>query len=438
MPRAGDQKAVTPDDANADDDGSVTIETTTTTIVKDKEEEEDEEVELMGSVVEDSETEEIQQQEKDVELMESAEVDDNEQREEAVLAEGKELSPEEIRERSSRLRKEGKELHDEGGSFGEAAEKFGAAADLLLLLLDASDVETEEVATLRLHQALCHLKDGSHDEAERAASAVLELEGVAAPLRARAFHRRAKARLAAGDVSSALQDARQAAFLGDRKAVALYGKLMREHSSSTLSDSGTAEGSGNFGSQADLLESLLTKSGMRGTEPLAPPSLPSLFQNMGKNAGNGGLAKSVLTSLSKRLDDEATQETVCTYLQGCTAVQLQSLAHMVGFPLPTEQAAKLAAFCRSVTPATLRRTIRLGKRTVWSVQLIRKTLQVIAKYRTLIIALILLQWIKSALYRPMPVNRRALRRAAREAAKAAAKENGVKVAAAVFPLFLLF
>mmetsp|Transcript_19627 Transcript_19627/g.42773 ORF Transcript_19627/g.42773 Transcript_19627/m.42773 type:complete len:122 (-) Transcript_19627:175-540(-) len=41
-------------------------------------------------------------------------------------------------------------------------------------------------------------------------------------------HRRAKARLALEDRTGALEDAKEAAYLGDRSAVGSYGRLIRE------------------------------------------------------------------------------------------------------------------------------------------------------------------------------------------------------------------
>ena len=64
---------------------------------------------------------------------------------------------------------------------------------------------------------------------------------IPAQIRARAHHRRAKARLSLGDLDGALEDARSAAFMGDRNAVQFYGRLMRE-------GSGTSSGGGASGS----------------------------------------------------------------------------------------------------------------------------------------------------------------------------------------------
>jgi hypothetical protein len=354
-------------------------------------------------------------------------------------------NPQEIMEQASVLRLTGKDLHDLG-DYAEAALSFGAAADILSPLLYLVDSSTEEFATCRLHEALCRLKATEYEEAVMACSEVLGMHGdsVAPALRARAFHRRAKAQLELGESTAALQDARSAAFLGDRKAVALYGKLMRESSpagsssSSILSSSAVGESSmssaDSVAASSALLESLLNKSSgnlsslgdsMSSSSSSGGSGLPfsplSLLSSMGQpsGAGQGGLAKSVLTSLSKRIDDKQTQDTICRYLQGTSGPQLQQMAGMAGMQLQPSQASKIATFCNSVTPRTIRRTVKTTKRAVYGVQMIRKTMKLISKYRNILIMLALLAWIKSALLRPIPINKRAARRAAKEAVKVA-------------------
>lgn len=342
-----------------------------------------------------------------------------------------------VRETASVLRMEGKDLHD-SGNYSAAALKFSTAADLLkphvLKFEDSSDDDnngsdaTEEFTMLRLHEALCCLKSEQFEAAVNAASAVIDLPTAPAAMRARAFHRRSKARLELNDHDEALRDARSAAFLGDRKAVALYGKLMRENSSgSGLSDPDSSSCSNNGAASSDLLESLLSKSGgspFRSSVSETNSFLPtSLLSNMlgGTNSGNGGnLAKSVLTSLSKRIDDESTQDSICRFLKGTSGPQLFQLASMAGIPLQTEQADKISSMCHAVTPKLLKRLVTATKRTVYGVQLIRKTAQLISKYRNIILLWVLLWWIKSALLRPIPISKRAARRAAKAAMQAAA------------------
>lgn len=315
------------------------------------------------------------------------------------------------RQQASLRRSQGKELHD-AGDFVAAAVEFGAAADLLT---NDEDM-VEELATCRLHEALCRLKAEDSLGAVTACSTVLELDQVPALLRARAFHRRAKARRALGENDLALADARSAAFLGDRKAVALYGKLMRE------SSAGDDEGMPDLGASSALLESLLGQQqqpAASGTSNSKPPMpfLPTSLLDFGKaspfaaggSAGGGGLAKSVLTSLSKKLDDEETQDRICGFLQSTSGPQLQQMASMAGLSLAPAQAIKIASFCQSITRKTLRTMVKLTKRLVYVVQLIRKVLLLMAKYRTLLILLCLAGWTKSAILRPIPLSKSAKR-----------------------------
>jgi len=334
-----------------------------------------------------------------------------------------------IREQATQLRNQGKEHHDKG-DYQQAAQHFGNAANLIMPTLASSDELTEEFATCRLHEALCRLKAQDYEQAVTACSAVLELEEVAPAVRARAFHRRAKAQLGLGDDLKALQDARSAAFLGDRKAVALYGKLMRESSSSSLLSTGdNNDQTDDFvSSSTSLFDSLLSKS------PATNEGNPSFDDNnsmdsflsssflngMGQENSAGSLAKSVLSSLSKRLEDENTQDSICRYLQGVSGPQLQQMAGMAGVPLQQGQATRIAAFCQGVTPKLIRRTLKNTKRGLYGFNLLRKTYSLFAKYRNIWILLFLLAWIKSAIVRPIPIDKRAARRAAKEAAKAAA------------------
>jgi tetratricopeptide (TPR) repeat protein len=365
----------------------------------------------------------------------------NDAEEEEEQEDWTEQQQEAILEQASVLRLTGKDLHDQG-NFDEAAVSFCAAANLLTPLLTAASIAdaddedlTEEFATCRLHEALCRLKAAQYEQAASACSEVLGLQNdsVAPALRARAFHRRAKAQLELGDAAAALQDARSASFLGDRKAVALYGKLMRESSpgssASIMSQAGSTSNADNLSASSALLESLMNKSsggspsgsmgGSSGGLPFSPLSLLNMGQAAGGAGGQGNLAKSVLLSLSKRIEDESTQDTICQYLQGTSGPQLQQMASMAGMQLQQSHATKLASICNSVTPKTIRRTVKMTKRVVYAVQLIRKILKTIAKYRNILVLIVLLAWIKSAYLRPIPINKRAAKRALKEAAKLA-------------------
>jgi hypothetical protein len=334
-------------------------------------------------------------------------------------------------ETAASLRRRAKELHD-AGMYREAAELFRRASRRIERSTSSSGVyaaeedekDAEEYATCRLHEALCRLKAGGPDQAGGAAEAcrsVLDRKsGLPNVLVARAFHRRAKANVELGRLDDALDDARSAAFLGDRKAVALYGKLMREHSG----EHGGAPPGGSDGSPPDsssLLDLLMSAGTGGGASPsfaspldsLSRGGLPSLFpslSNLGVDGSDGGsLAKSVLSSLSKKLQDDSTQDSICTFLQQTSPLQLRSLAGMAGFPLAERQADRLAQFCRGITPRTLQGWIRTSQRVASGVRLVRKLFRLLAKYRSLLIVVCVLAWTKSAILRPIPLPRSARR-----------------------------
>ena len=374
----------------------------------------------------------------DSSMSENAEDVDESQNEEDELSEislmemsRDDLTIDEAQEKSSIIRLEGKQLHD-ASDYEAAARAFRQAALLLEPFVDESAECAEDWCTCRLHEALCCLKDDDSETAVEACTRVLDRPSTSGAVRARALYRRAKAYTGLDENELALQDARGAAFLGDRRGVALYGQLMRElpsgSSTSLLSEGG---GMSDFASSSALFESLLSKSSPGGpstdqTEDTFPPFNPlSLLSGMGGGpsmAGNGmdtgGLAKSVLSSLSKRLEDERTQDTICKYLQKTSGPQIQHYAGMAGMELPESQATRIASFLKGITPKTIRRTVKNGKRLLYGVQLIRKTSKVISKYRNVLIWICLLAWAKSAFLRPIPVNKRLARVAAKQAAKA--------------------
>jgi len=311
---------------------------------------------------------------------------------------------------------------------------------------------------------------------------------LSAAVRARAFHRRAKARLALGDSVGALDDSRSAAFLGDRNAVALYGRLMREQptggsahdsnddggggntigdlfSSSSALDSlfsgGTpslgTNGSNNSNSNSnsqqdiirgkqsssssssapsafDILNSFMGSAGgpNNGNNDLTAPAINPLsafgdignLLNMGNTKGNaagggGGafesMAKSVLVSLTNRIEDESTQRTISKYLRGLDVTQLMSLSSMAGIPINQSSAEKLVSIANGFTPSRIRKGVKLTKRMIMVVNLIRKVLKVISKYKHLLILFVLISWIKSAILQPVVVGKGAVKKAAKKA-----------------------
>mmetsp|Transcript_5312 Transcript_5312/g.11149 ORF Transcript_5312/g.11149 Transcript_5312/m.11149 type:complete len:635 (+) Transcript_5312:1093-2997(+) len=104
--------------------------------------------------------------------------------------------------------------------------------------------------------------------------------------------------MALGDNAGALQDARTASFLGDGKAVNLYGKLMRETSSysddgsSALNPFRSPQGSSAapISPHSALLESLLNKSGSGGGGGGFPGFSPaSLLMGSSNNKNNNNM-----------------------------------------------------------------------------------------------------------------------------------------------------
>jgi len=355
---------------------------------------------------------------------------------------------------ATELRLEGKEHHDQG-DFVKAAEVFQRAADTLLSG-DGDRVTklrmSEDYATCRLHQALCNLKSENYELCIEACTDVLQDGSDDASsgsshspaINARAYHRRAKAKMALGDNAGALQDARTASFLGDGKAVNLYGKLMRESSSSDLSSlmnpfgpTGSSESSSSASPLSSphsaLLESLMKKSsGGSGSSPGGFPDFSPASLLMGNGGGSNllgalgsggsGMAKSMAKNLVKKLDDESTHETICNFLQKTNTAQLKSFASMAGIDssvLQDSQLDKLVSFCHGITPKGIRRTVRGTKVVVYFAKVIRRTLKVIQKYKSLIVAALILQWTKSAILRPLPIDTRAAKKAAKLAAKQA-------------------
>mmetsp|Transcript_4567 Transcript_4567/g.11766 ORF Transcript_4567/g.11766 Transcript_4567/m.11766 type:complete len:468 (+) Transcript_4567:177-1580(+) len=363
-----------------------------------------------------------------------------------------------ITEIATALRLEGKKYHDEG-DFVKAAEVFQKAADTFL---DGDKDNTEsssmrvsdDYATCRLHQALCNLKSENYEMCIEACTDVLQDNGDAAnsgsihspAINARAYHRRAKAKMALGDNSGALQDARTASFLGDGKAVNLYGKLMRETSSTDLSSlmnpllypesSPSTTSVPPISPHSALLESLINKSGSGNENGSSPGTLPDfspaslLLGNGGSNnllgalgAGGGGMAKSVLKNLVQRLDDESTQRAICNFLQKTSKPQLTYFASMAGIEnLEDSQLDRLVHFCHGITPKGISRTVLGTKVIIYFVKVIRRTMKVINKYKSLIVLALIFQWTKSAILRPLPIDKKAVKRAAKLASKEALKE----------------
>jgi hypothetical protein len=221
--------------------------------------------------------------------------------------------------------------------------------------------------------------------------------------------------------------------LGDPKAVALYGKLMRESSSSEISSVlNPLLGSQSLSPSSALLESLLQKNSAGssgspgGLGDFSPLSLltgsggggGNMLDALGSGAG-GGLAKSLLKNLAKRLDEKTTHEQISSFLQNANKYQLRGLASMAGISdaVQDDHLNALVNFCHGVKPKHIRRTVRTTKVLIYMVKLTRRLVKLLNKYKTLLTALLILQWTKSAVLRPIPINKKAATLAAKEALK---------------------
>ena len=406
-----------------------------------------------------------------------------------------------IREKAAEYRKSGKLSHD-NGDYADAAVQFQNAAHLLETMIlnnrnptfnDAaaitdkndtfSDDEkegedflssdwirelAEEAATCRLHQALCDWKQGSDGEVEKCVETcsivlndyqtliqdndtadvqfinthtIYSQHTLSAPLLARAHLRRAKGRLSLGLREEALEDARAAAFLGDRSAVTLYGRLMRVNSSTSSSSSLLDENKDNdnnawhiptFGSSISgnganpfmsnldststalsdgLFSSLLSSTTTNNHNPFANMLLNgignqendnSLSNKHNNSGGMDSLAKSILSSLMEKIDNEETQEMICTFLNAASEEQISQYASLAGIPLSGDHVSKLASITTSITQQKLKRGVSLTKRAIKVGNVIRKILKVVFKYRHFIVYYFLFVWIRSAILRPLP------------------------------------
>ena len=426
--------------------------------------------------------------------------------------------------------------------FLQAADELEAAIQIFEELPEEEQEPSElaemveEAATCRLHEALCFLKEQKYAESIRSCTAVLDdgvqvvplddaadadasttgtdedEEGtkraavirvtptggagvatasrssnrprISAAARARAYHRRAKARLALQDISGATEDAKEAAYLGDRNAVSLYGKILREHSPHSQDKSGgdggmgasagslagmlggdnpflsALGGSGDASGSSDMLSSLLgSGTGSANGNGMSPfgglGALGSLLGTGGtgalssnsnsggksgkrrrnrKGAAGGpmdGLAKSLLKNLAKRMDDDQTQAQICNFCQGANAGQVQMYAGMAGMQLPDATADRIVAVANGVTKRKLKRGVRLLRRGIVAVKTMSKAVKVVQKYKHLLILVLICGWAKSSLLRAIPVDKKAIKQAAKEAAKVAAVKGAEAAAAAV-------
>jgi len=138
-------------------------------------------------------------------------------------------------------------------------------------------------------------------------------------------------------------------------------------------------------------------------------------RDSGGGGGMDGLAKSVLKSLVKRIDDDRTQTQICNFCQGASADQVRMYAGMAGLQMADEQAGQIVAFAHGVTKKKLRRVVKLARRGISAVNITRKVGKVVQKYKHLFIAALICGWAKSSWLRDAPVDRKAIKKAAKAA-----------------------
>jgi hypothetical protein len=320
-------------------------------------------------------------------------------------------------------------------------------------------------ATCKLHEALCLLKDGRPKECITACTNILvdDQQGpgdndnsntmqyhgssssssssntnnilpLPAQIRGRAYFRRAKAKLAIHDINGALDDAHSGAFLGDKNAVQLYGKLMRQRSSSSSLTNDDNDGPSKDISSS-ILHNLLSSSGRTGSSSsgsiwdnqLIQESMAELLLGRKENemdinksqqrrnkrnthhgrssttttsTKNDSLVKSILTSLMKHIEDEDTQQTICNLIQSTNSQQVLQYASMAGIPIKIETASRLVSLVNGITPKVIHNSlskIKIGYTIIMSV---RQIFKVIDDYKSIIIVIVLLLWLKNAFVEP--------------------------------------
>jgi len=284
--------------------------------------------------------------------------------------------------------------------------------------------------------------EDSNETSSPSLSGLYYAVSLSSAVRSRAYHRRAKGKLNLKDYAGALADARAAAFLGDRGAVALYGKLMRQtqqedgmtsgknrratSSSSGADDSLTDKelsasllgaalkssktqlsadsASGNeFGLTANPFMALMNNGqAAGGLDPLsALAGISGASNGEGGMGGMDSLAKSLLGNLGKRMDETETQEKICNFVKSFgTKQSVTRVATMAGVQLSDAHVNQIAGLCSRLTPQGLNKGVKITKRIIWSVKAMRKAMKVFSKYRHVLVYVVLLVWIKSAIMRP--------------------------------------
>jgi len=291
----------------------------------------------------------------------------------------------------------------------------------------------EEAATCHLHQALCHLKNKDAEECLLACTEVINdredsYPGIAkdrkragfyhgillsSAVKSRAYHRRAKSKLALNDLEGALSDARSAAFLGDRGAVALYGKLMRQESktNSPFLEQEWNENDANNKRIEDISWVLgpeaasLTTSHTEVQSRKSPTNLQFMQFLNGATEGDPANASgaserenlfgSVISVLGKQLESKESQEKICSLVNNFgTPFSVTQVATMAGVPMNNGNAKRIAQFCSTLTPDKLEKGVSLAKRLVKMAKVCGKLVQVVSKLSNLVVYILLFAWVR--------------------------------------------
>ncbi|GMI47572.1 hypothetical protein TrCOL_g4632 [Triparma columacea] len=320
-------------------------------------------------------------------------------------------------------RSSGKLLHDTN-DYTEAAKEFNLAAEtaqkaLLIhsstqttltnsspqtMSLDEVKALVGEYTTAKLHGSLCALKLGEYKEALELAreASIKESEPSSSssssdsdsdvneyttsssthplseyvnlvPVKslARSHFRAARASQLLGQTESSKEDARIAAFLGDDKGAALYGRIIRDEGGmdnemGQTGFRGIVEEIGNQDFGTDDLGGLSALTGLGG--------LGGMKGIGGGNSPDGSidLLKSFLTNALSSLSNPSTRTSIASFCQSASPGTVLGLAAMAGADVGKDRADSISRIAKSITED------RLEKAVIWTGR-IRKVFKVIKR-----------------------------------------------------------
>eukprot|EP00934_Nitzschia_sp_Nitz4_P004621 Nitzschia sp. Nitz4//scaffold136_size62208//53331//58820//NITZ4_006378-RA/size62208-processed-gene-0.42-mRNA-1//-1//CDS//3329535648//4611//frame0 len=280
----------------------------------------------------------------------------------------------------------------EAGNFDGAAGLFAKASDLVLETVDNetesfTQMQIDEYATCRLHQALCLLKTSQFEACQDTCTDVIDNahSGLSPSriLRAKALYRRAKARMQLEDSDGALLDAQAAMYLGDNKATVLYHQLsppkeavpdamslFDSMSGNTASPLGMASLLGNAGNPMDMLGGNMAMKNLEGMS----------------------------TKLMQRLEDPFVQSTICALAKSLDKEQVRLLLQQLGLGIEGDgPCEKIVEVCHSVTPRTIQMGVGAIKFVAFLGQLSRRSLKIYEKYQSIFVLWLVWLWAKRAM-----------------------------------------